>query len=167
MGRPKINIKGQRFERLIAIRPTKKRSSGGHVIWSCLCDRRFFGCGKKVEVSSDRWGITKSCGCLRDELTGKRFTTHGKTKTPEWRVWKDMKGRCHNPKCKDYKYYGGRGIRVCRRWRNSFENFLKDMGERPSPELTLERINNDGNYKPSNCKWATWTEQANNKRKRK
>lgn len=98
-------------------------------------------------------------------LTKKHYlTTHGKSKTPEYHAWVNMKDRCLNPKHKQYKDYGGRGIQICERWLK-LENFFKDMGERPSG-LTLDRINNDGNYEPSNCKWATWKEQQNNRRPR-
>lgn len=89
-----------------------------------------------------------------------------KNKSTTWTIWKHMRSRCQNPKIKAYKDYGGRGIMVCERW-NTFSNFLEDMGERPSKEFSLERINNDGNYEPSNCKWATATEQIRNRRKNK
>lgn len=89
-------------------------------------------------------------------------STHGKTNTPEFEAWCGMRKRCNNPKHQFYYRYGGRGIVVCDRWVNSFVNFLEDMGKRPEG-LTLERINNNGNYGPDNCKWATWTEQARNK----
>ena len=96
--------------------------------------------------------------------TTKERERHGLEGTPEYEIWKSMKQRCLNPNNKDYKNYGGRGISVHSTWINSFSNFINDMGHRPSPELTLDRINNDGNYEPSNCRWTTRVDQANNQR---
>lgn len=97
--------------------------------------------------------------------------THGHTSngriSSTYAAWYAMKGRCYNPRCAGFKNYGGRGIKVCDRWLNSFESFLADMGEKPSPELSLDRINNNGNYEPGNCRWATSSQQARNKRPRK
>lgn len=106
---------------------------------------------------------TKSCGCLRKEF----LTTHGKAGSSEYRSWYAMKTRCTNPNTRVYYRYGGRGIKVCDRWINSFQNFFDDMGEKPSSNHSLDRINNDGDYEPVNCRWASDKEQANNKRKRR
>ena len=142
--------------------------SSGSVLWLFRCD-----CGKECKSSGSkvRSGHTKSCGCLAIEriralgLSRRGFgTTHGRSGTSEYRTWCIMKQRCLNPKNKKYSYYGARGIRVCKRWLHSFENFLADMGPRPSKSFWLERINNDGNYAPRNCKWATVSEQMKNRR---
>lgn len=134
-----------------AIRPSHRK-------WVCRC-----ACGKYSSVSSASLGHgkTKSCGCLR--LKG-REPRHGDTNSHEYEVWSQMKRRCLNPKNPAYKNYGGRGITVCERWLNSYENFIADMGRRPSDLHSIDRINNDGNYEPSNCKWSTRLEQCANKR---
>ena len=110
---------------------------------------------------------SKSCGCESRAKIAAARTIHGDNRrghrTAEYRIWRHMKSRCLNPKVPCFKYYGGRGIRVCIRWLNSFPNFLADMGRRPSPDLSIERKNNDGNYTPKNCKWATRSEQNKNR----
>lgn len=155
-----IDLVGQKFGRLAVIERAEK--NGKRTMWKCVCD-----CGELRVVWGDslRRGSTKSCGCLDRELSLKRFTTHGKTGTPEYLVWKGMRQRCNNVNSTCYYKYGKRGIKICDRW-SLFENFLSDMGMRPSEKYSIERINNDGNYCPENCRWETATKQARNQRKR-
>ncbi len=141
--------------------------------WKCRCD-----CGEEKIVRSTRLtsGTTTSCGCYRNELCRARATeagyksaTHGHTRggkwTPEYMTWYAMRQRVNNKNHEHYHYYGGRGIQVCKRW-NSFANFLADMGPRPKG-MTLDRKRVNGHYSPSNCRWATWKEQAASRRPRK
>lgn len=152
-------LNGRRFGRLIVIRfagSNKWRQS----TWLCKCK-----CGSTTVVSKSNLlsGRHRSCGCLLRESVGKRARTHGMSTTCEYRAWARMKDRCYNPRNKAYKYYGKRGITVCKRWLRSFRYFFADMGTRP-PKLTLERVNNNGNYQPNNCRWATQTDQNRNSR---
>jgi hypothetical protein len=177
---------GQKFGRLTVLKyagSDKYRNS----YWACRCQ-----CGGEtvVPTSALTTGNTNSCGCIQREYaaarmadkklraTWKSIKTHGLSDSPEYRSWRSMKGRCLNPTCPHFKYYGGRGIRVCERWRDSFESFLADLGPRPTLDHSLDRWpnNKDGNYScgkcedckahgwPMNCRWATDEQQGNNKR---
>jgi len=155
------DITGQRFGRLVALSVHElahRFPKPTNTIWLCQCD-----CGQTtlVDRSALTSRLTASCGCLWREA----ITTHGKWRHPLYRVWSTMNQRCTNPNRKGYQNYGGRGIKVCQRWKHSFANFLADMGERPDG-YTLERINNDGDYEPENCKWDTRQAQIRNQRKR-
>lgn len=145
---------GKKFGRLTVVSDAEPGRHKYSV--TCVCD---CGVSRVVNVSSLRSGHTKSCGCLRLD----RVRKHMKSHSPEWRLWSHMIERCESPNHHNYARYGGRGIAVCKRWRQSLDAFLHDVGPRPSPKHTLDRINVHGDYEPGNVRWATATEQANNR----
>ena len=155
-----IDLTNRKFGRLTALEFVG-RSKFNQRLWKAACD-----CGKFVTVPSNALlsGNSKSCGCVAVERIAKLNRTHGKTGTPEHRSWNAMKARCYNPNVRSYKDYGARGIRVCKEWCESFEKFLEDMGQRPTPKHTLDRKDLNGDYTPQNCRWATISEQNNNNR---
>lgn len=152
-----LELNGKKFSRLLVLSCTRKN---GIRAWKCQCI-----CGKKIVVitASLRNGNTKSCGCWHHDAMVKFNYRHGASNTPEYRAWLNMRRRCYDKNQPYYKHYGKRGIRVCKRWLK-FKNFLKDMGNMPAPNYTLERKKVNGNYQKSNCRWATQAEQTRNKR---
>ena len=150
-----VDLVGRRFGRLTII------AIDGHIgrerAWLCRCD---CGMSSRVTGGSLTTGNTSSCGCLRLE----RVTRHGLSASPEYFIWKAARNRCHNRRAQGYQNYGARGITMCEAWRTSFSAFYSDIGARPSPAHSLDRINNDGPYAPDNCRWATQREQHRNTR---
>jgi hypothetical protein len=154
----KVSI-GQVFGRWTLLALSSRRVSPPYWTSRCSC-----GVVREVKQAHLKSGASRSCGCLSREMAGDQFRTHGESKIPEYWVWCAMLRRCYNKNSTSYKYYGGRGISVCARWRKSYQKFMEDVGRRPSQKHTLDRINNDGNYEPGNVRWATSAEQALNRR---
>ncbi len=158
-----LELSDQIFGRLTVLRKLG-RNRHNQIVWLCICS-----CGKEHEAIGSvlKRGLVRSCGCLRDELLRERSVTHGHTlgrkASTEYSSWANMITRCSNPKNIDWKHYGGRGISVCREWRKSFAAFFRDMGSKPM-DHSIDRIDVNGNYEPSNCRWATSSEQQKNKR---
>lgn len=174
----RADLSGQRFGRLVAIRPLPKTIAGERLRWACICD-----CGVSHDVTAQALskGNVRSCGCLQKEMAAKLLydkgfvgntdlalagpkskTKHGMHLTKEYQAWNGMRSRCLNPRSRSHQSYGGRGIKICDRWLD-FENFFADMG--PAPDgMTLERKDVNGNYEPNNCIWASDEAQRNNKR---
>lgn len=149
------DLTGKVFGRLTVI------AFAGKQRWYVRCECGVTGTKNGMDLRS---GDSKSCGCLKREQLGDRRRTHGKCKTPEYRAWSHMIGRCENPTDHKFPIYGGRGITIAPRWRESFEAFLEDMGPRPSSRHSIDRIDVNGNYEPTNCRWATTKEQGRNTR---
>jgi len=154
-----IDISGHRYGRWLVLKTPPLSNSKGRVYWECKCD-----CGKVSMVSSRtlRGGESKSCGCLQKELIANRMRQHGLATTTEYRSWNGMVLRCHGKHQESQRHYWGRGIKVCPEWRESFIQFLSDMGEKPNKTDSIDRIDNDGDYSPSNCRWADAVTQNRN-----
>lgn len=156
-----MDLTGRRVGRLTVSRKSERVAKQA-VWWECRCE-----CGNEVVVRTVDLTRTKrptrSCGCLRRDRLSETATTHGMSRTPEFNSWSGMIARCSNPNSKSYPRYGGRGITVSPKWRDSFASFYADVGPRPGPGYSLDRIDPDGNYEPGNCRWASTVDQARNK----
>lgn len=156
-----LDITGHKFGRLKVLH--RAGTSNGEATWACICE-----CGKTKNVRGYylRNGITESCGCLHREISSRVYSnlnlTHAMTNSREYRTWQSMVQRCCNQKHHAWRNYGGRGITICSRWRESFEAFVGDMGHRP-PGMSIDRIDPDGNYEPGNCRWADPVTQRRNR----
>lgn len=157
------DIKGKRFGKLIVLERAENRireSGRQDVVWVCKCD---CGNSKNIRSTSLLQGLTKSCGCIAIEKVKNLNLSHNMCQTKEYKAWSKLKSRCYTKTDNKYYAYGARGIKVCDRWLESFDNFYKDMGDAPTKKHSIDRIDVNGNYEPSNCRWATNKVQSNNK----
>lgn len=154
----RLELAGRRFGRWRVIGFAGIRN--GHSYWECLCE-----CGRAFDVQGSSLTGGNSDFCIVCSAAGRNHQTHGMRHSAEYRIWLAMKNRCFNRRSQDWRYYGGRGIRVCRRWRRSFAAFYADMGKRPRGK-SIDRRNNDGNYTPRNCRWASARTQSRNRKAR-
>lgn len=158
----KKDVTGNKYGRLTVIKDSGKRKKT-HILWECVCE-----CGNIIlkDSYSLRTGHTKSCGCYRKEYTAEKNRTHNKSTTPEYLIWQGIKKRCYYERDINFKYYGARGITMSEEWETSFENFYRDMGDRPTNNHTIERLDSKSNYCKENCVWLEKQYQAQNTRKR-
>lgn len=158
MAAKRLDLRGKTFGRLKVLHISHS-AKNGDILWKCECS-----CGNiiLIRASNLKSGNTSSCGCLAIDIR----TSHNMSGIPEYKVWEGIIQRCTNPKTSNYNDYGGRGIKVCQRWFN-FKYFIEDMGRRPSSKYKIDRIDNNGNYEPNNCRWVTQSIQSKNSRNHK